>query len=371
MRAFYGNVCAILGVVLNLILSLVKFVAALITNATSLMADSINNLSDSASSIVTLLGFRASAKRADREHPFGHGRAEYISALTISILVIVMGIEVFTGSVRKIITPEELEKSWFSVYIAAGSILVKLYMAYYNKQVGAKIDSEALRATAIDSLCDCLSTGGVLICLLVNNLYSLNIDHYVALAISLFILFAGYKSTLATISQILGNPAKKEFVDEVKRIVFSHEEIIGIHDLIYHDYGPSSTPMLSLHAEVNADANFIEVHDCIDNIEAQLNRELGCMAVIHMDPIEKDNEEVNQALSIVRSCIDEWDESVDIHDFRMVKGKSHTNLIFDIVVPYKIGLSNTEIKTLVEEKVKSKNNKFNVVLNIDRPFIES
>ena len=361
---FYGT----LGIILNFILFGIKFLAGIITGAISITADAFNNLSDAGSSVITLLGFRIAAKKPDADHPFGHGRSEYISGFIISLLILLVGFELGKGSLEKIFSPEAIEFSIISIVILVISVIIKLYMAFYNYSVGKKINSSAMKATATDSLTDSVSTTVVLVCMLVSYFTDLQIDAYCGLAVSGFILFSGFRSAKETISPLLGQTATPEFVEKIEKTVKECSYVCGIHDLIVHDYGPGRR-MISLHAEVPADSNLLEVHDAIDNIEKKLREELHCDAVIHMDPVEYGDAVVSETRETIQKMIKNIDNRITIHDFRMVIGATHTNIIFDAVIPYDIKISDKELKELISRKIKEISSQYNAVIEIDRPFI--
>ena len=361
---FYGT----LGIILNFILFGIKFLAGIITGAISIMADAFNNLSDAGSSVITLLGFRIAAKKPDADHPFGHGRSEYISGFIISLLILLVGFELGKSSLEKIFLPEAVEFSFISIVILIISVIIKLYMAFYNYSVGKKINSSAMKATATDSLTDSVSTTVVLVCMLVSYFTDLQIDAYCGLAVSGFILFSGFRSAKETISPLLGQTATPEFVEKIEKTVKECSYVCGIHDLIVHDYGPGRR-MISLHAEVPADSNLLEVHDAIDNIEKKLRDELHCDAVIHMDPVEHGDAVVSETRETIQKMIKNIDNRITIHDFRMVIGATHTNIIFDAVIPYDIKISDKELKELISRKIKEISSQYNAVIEIDRPFI--
>ncbi len=369
-REKYGVFYGTLGIFLNLVLFVIKFLAGLITGAISVTADAFNNLSDAGSSIITLFGFRLASKKPDEDHPFGHGRSEYISGFIISMLILLVGFELGKTSVEKIFAPVAVEFSVVSIVILIISVIIKLYMAYYNYFVGKKINSSAMKATATDSLSDSVSTTVVLICMLISYFTDFHIDAYGGLAVSGFILFSGFRSAKETISPLLGQTPTPEFVSKIESTVKECSYVCGIHDLIVHDYGPGRR-MISLHAEVPSDSNLLEVHDAIDNIEKILRDTLNCDAVIHMDPVEQGNSVVSETREKVEKTIKNIDERITIHDFRMVVGNTHTNLIFDAVIPYDIKMSDTEIKNLISEKINEIDSHYNTVIEIDRPFVNS
>ena len=368
LRKKYGVFYGMLGIFLNILLFTIKFFAGFITGAISVTADAFNNLSDAGSSVITLFGFRVASKKPDADHPFGHGRSEYISGFIISLLILLVGFELAKSSVEKIFSPEAVEFSVISIIILVISVAIKLYMAFYNYTVGKKINSGAMKATATDSLSDSVATTVVLICMLVSYFTDLQIDAYCGLAVSVFILYSGMRSASETISPLLGQTPTPEFVEKIEKTVRECEYVCGVHDLIVHDYGPGRR-MVSLHAEVPADSNFLEVHDAIDNVEKKLRETLHCDAVIHMDPVETGDTLVSEVKKSVLSVVGDIDERITIHDFRMVSGSMHTNLIFDAVIPYDIKLSDKEMRELISEKITAFDPHYRTVIEIDRPFV--
>jgi cation diffusion facilitator family transporter len=309
-----------------------------------------------------------SGQKPDKHHPFGHGRIEYISGLIVSFIIILVGFELAKSSVQKIISPETVAFSMTALIILIVSILIKAYMAIYNFGIGRKIVSSAMIATGRDSLSDCIATSTVLVCLIISRFANINIDAYCGLAVSAFILYSGMRSAKETIDPLLGEPPSAEFIKEIEEIVYAHDGVAGIHDLIVHDYGPART-MISLHAEVPADANLVETHDMIDNIEKDLRERLKCDAVIHMDPIATDDEHtlsVRAKIAALVACID---SRLSIHDFRMVKGPTHTNVLFDIVVPFDMKKSEEELRNNIQTIVKSINENYYSVVNIDKSYV--
>ena len=368
VRNAYGSLCGALGIILNVILFSIKFFAGLLSGAISVMADAFNNLTDAGSSVITLIGFRMSEQKPDKDHPFGHGRIEYISGLIVSMIIILVGFELGKSSVEKIFAPEAPVFSILAIGILVCSIFIKAYIAIYNFRIGKEISSAAMKATARDSLSDCVATGAVLACLIASRFTDLNIDAYCGILVSAFILFSGIRSTKETIDPLLGTPPEKALIDEITDIVYAHEGVEGIHDLIIHDYGPGRM-MISLHAEVPADANLIETHDMIDNIEKDLRTKLGCDAVIHMDPIATDDEhtlEVREKVIALIGCVD---SRLTLHDFRMVKGPTHTNVLFDLVVPFGFEKSEKELRENMQTIVKTLDENYYSVINIDKSYV--
>ena len=367
VRQSYGVLCGSVGIGFNILLFIGKFLAGLISNSIAITADAFNNLSDAGSSLITLIGFKMAGQKPDTEHPFGHGRIEYLTGLLVSLLILLMGVELIKSSVSKILHPEATECTPVVAGILIVSILVKLYMYLYNRSTGRKIDSAAMMATAADSLSDMLSTSVVLIATLIGKFTGLQIDGWCGLLVGIFILYAGFSAAKDTISPLLGQPPQKEFVEKIESIVQSYPQVLGIHDLIVHDYGPGRV-MISLHAEVPASGDMLHLHDTIDNIERQLHRELHCDAVIHMDPVMNDDEETQELKKQVTCCLHELDKSLNLHDFRIVKGPTHTNIIFDILVPFKFQLSDAEISRFMEEKIHSISASYYAVINIDNDY---
>ena len=285
VRRSYGVLCGGFGIFLNILLFAAKFIAGTIASSVSVVADAFNNLSDAGSSIVSLIGFKLSGQKPDPEHPYGHGRLEYISGLIIAMIIILMGFELMLSSVKKIITPEAVEFSWLSIGILIASILVKAYMFFYNRSIAKKIDSVTMKATAQDSLTDCIATFAALAAIIAGRIWNVKIDGWCGALVSLFVLYSGFSAAKDTISPLLGQPPEKELVDDIESTVMAHDQILGIHDLMVHDYGPGRM-MMSLHAEVPSDGSVLELHDLIDNIERELKEKFHCEAVVHMDPIE-------------------------------------------------------------------------------------
>lgn len=369
VRRAYGILSGTLGIVLNILLFAGKLTAGLISGSVAIVADALNNLSDAGSSVITLIGFRMAGQKPDKGHPFGHGRIEYISGLIVSMLIILMGFELGKSSVGKIISPGETEFSVVAAVILAVSVLVKLYMCCYNGKVGKKISSPAMKATATDSLGDCISTMVVLICMFITKFTSFDLDGICGAAVALFIFISGLRAAKETINPLLGVPPTDEFVDEIGETVMSHKGVLGFHDLIVHDYGPGRR-MISLHAEVPADEDLLKTHDMIDNIEKELSAKLGCDAVIHMDPIETDDKITMEAREKIAELVKIIDERVTIHDFRMVTGPTHTNVIFDIVVPYDVNRTEAEIQRDIERMVKTLDSNYYAIVHVDKSFVK-
>lgn len=369
VRRSYGMLGSIVGIVLNIILFGGKYFAGIISGSIAITADAFNNLSDAGSSLITLIGFKLSGKKSDSDHPFGHGRIEYLAGLGVSVLIIFMGLELVKSSFTKILHPIDVDTGAVSIIILLCSILVKMYMAVYNSSIGRKIASTAMKATAMDSLTDCIATGVVLLSMLFLKLTGINIDGYSGILVAIFILCAGFSSAKDTISPLLGQAPDHEFVKKIEDIVLSHKEIIGIHDLVVHDYGPGRV-MISLHGEVPGDGNIFELHDVIDCIENELHDKLNCEAVIHMDPVVVNDSSITEMHHNITKLVKTIDECITIHDFRMIKGPTHTNLIFDAVVPHDFKMNDEEIKQKIEDLIHSTYENCYAVVKIDKLYAQ-
>lgn len=366
VRQAYGMLCGVLGIVLNVMLFTGKFIAGLLSNSIAITADAVNNLSDAGSSFVTLIGFKLAGQKPDTEHPYGHGRMEYISGLVVAGAILLMGYELAKDSISKIITPQETEFSWLIVGILVASIGVKIYMFFYNNAVAKKIESPAMAATAKDSLSDSIATGVVLISALISHYTSIKIDGYCGLLVALLIFYAGYGAAKDTLNPLLGQKASEEFEQEIEDLVMAHEEICGIHDLFVHDYGPGRQ-IISLHAEVSSDSDIMMIHDVIDNIENELRTKLGCDVTIHMDPIVTNDEHVTSMKKNVLEIVKSIDERMTLHDFRMVEGPSHTNLLFDVVAPFDLKITDEELeKEVFVRTQKTLGKHYFTVIKVDK-----
>lgn len=366
-RSIYGMVCGFVGIFFNIILFVGKLLAGIITSSISITADALNNLSDAGSSIVTLVGFKLAAQKPDSKHPYGHGRIEYLAGLAVAAVILIMGFELFRDSIGKVLHPQDTEFSYVVIFILLASILVKCYMAYYNYSIGKEIDSAAVRAAAMDSMSDCIATGAVLVTTVLNHLYSWQLDGYCGILVSFFIMYSGIQAARDSVDPLLGIEPDEEFLQQIEDISLSFDEnIVGIHDLMVHDYGPGRK-IISLHAEVPADSNMIQIHDVIDNLEKKLSKDLGCMATIHMDPVAVNDPEVEELKHKVADLAKEVLDAITIHDFRVVKGDTHTNLIFDMVVPFSCKCTDREMADMVADKIKEKlGNNYYAVIDVDR-----
>ena len=368
VRQAYGILSGAVGIGLNILLFLGKWIAGMLSGSIAITADAFNNLSDAGSSIITLIGFRLSGQAPDPEHPFGHGRMEYISGLLVSVAILVMGFELIGTSIGKLRKPEPIESSTVVFVILIASILVKLYMFYYNHSLGRKLESAAMKATSADSLSDTVATTLVLAATLISKYTGLILDGWFGILVGLFIVYTGGSTLKETIDLLLGQPPKQEFIDEIKEIVLGHSLVYGVHDLIVHDYGPGRV-MISLHAEVAVDGDIQDIHEQIDHIEHELQEKLHCSATIHMDPIVTDDREVLAMKDKVEKIVHELDESFSIHDFRMVKGTTRTNLIFDVEVPRKTSCTDNDIMNSLKAQIhKLSGGRYFAVIQIDHEY---
>lgn len=368
VRQAYGVLSGAVGIGLNILLFFGKWLAGTISGSIAITADAFNNLSDAGSSIITLIGFRLSGQEPDPEHPFGHGRMEYISGLLVSVAILVMGFELIGSSIGKLRSPEPIESSALVFGILIASILVKLYMFFYNHSLSKKIESAAMKATSVDSLSDTVATTLVLIATLISKYTGLLLDGWFGILVGLFILYTGGSTLKETIDLLLGQPPKQEFIDEVKEIVLGHSMVHGVHDLIVHDYGPGRV-MISLHAEVDVNGDIQDIHEQIDHIEHELQEKLHCSATIHMDPIVTDDKEVLAMKAKVEEMVHFLDESFSMHDFRMVKGSTRMNLIFDVEVPRKTSYTDNEIVNWLKERIHElPGSKYFAVIQIDHEY---
>ena len=369
VRQRYGTLSGGVGIFLNLLLSVGKMIAGVLTGSIAITADAFNNLTDAGSSVVTLVGFRMAGKQADDDHPFGHGRIEYLSGLAVSVVILLVGLELAKSSVEKIIHPEPVEFSWLSAAILAAAICVKLWMSYFNRTLSRRIGSAAMAATATDSLSDAAATSAVLISSIIGKFTGVNIDAWAGILVALFILRAGWGAAKDTLNPLLGQNPDPELVRDIERTVLAHPQVVGIHDMIIHDYGPGRS-MMSLHAEVPAGSDIMEVHDEIDAIERELKAKYRIDASIHMDPIVTGDETISRARKMVAGLVREVDPAMTIHDFRMTSGPRHRNLIFDVVVPYSVKSADDEVRREIERKIRAADPGSFAVIQIDRAYTQ-
>lgn len=365
VRAKYGSVAGITGILCNILLFISKLLIGLISKSVSITADAINNLADASSSIVTILGFKLSQKPADEEHPYGHARLEYLSGLAVAALIMVIGYQLASSSVDKIIHPEEVEFSAALVIVLILSILVKLWMAYFNFCIGRKINSKTLIATAADSRNDVISTTAVLISAIAAYSLNVNLDGIMGLLVAIFILYSSIGIAKDTISPLLGESADEELVKMVYHETLEFDDrVLGVHDLMVHDYGPGQR-FASEHVEVDSKENVIDVHEMIDDIEKMFYNKHNIHMVIHYDPIVTDDEEVNRMKAFVLEQVKKIDERLMIHDFRIVRGNGHTNLIFDLAVPYALKGKEKSLQKQLDDLVQKEGMKYYTVITFD------
>ncbi len=371
-RTKCGNLAGIVGIICNLVLFGIKFLAGTLSGSVSIVADAFNNFSDMGSSVVTMLGFKIASKPADPEHPFGHGRMEYMSAALVSVLIMLVGFELFGESAGKLGFPSTPEAGLLPIVILLVSILIKLWMALFNRKVGSVIDSSALKATAQDSLNDCVSTGAVLavaiVCkVLADYSFVKYLDPIAGILVALFILYSGFKSLKETMDPLIGLAPEPETVEKIEKLVLSEEMFLGIHDMIVHNYGHGRS-FVSLHVEVPVNGDILEMHEKIDQCERDIKQQIGLEASIHMDPIVTDDEEVNQARLQMAAKIAQSFEGFTIHDFRMVKGENQNNLIFDVCVPSDCKMTHKEIKSEIQKIATELDKTFCCVITVDNDF---
>lgn len=371
VRAAYGTLGSAFGIICNLLLSAIKITAGSLTGSISIVADGLNNLSDMGSSVITGIGFKMANKPADSDHPFGHGRMEYISAFIVSTLILLVGFELLKGSVQTLVSGESApEYSVTALIILTVSILIKFYMFLFNRKIGRKIDSEALVATAQDSVNDCITTGVILISVGISMLTRVpfNLDAVMGIFVALFIIYSGIRSAKTTLDQILGTPPEKELIEEIENTVLSFKEFVGIHDLIVHNYGPGRQ-FASLHVEVPQNTDIVKCHEQIDLCEKLVSEKLDVLLVIHMDPIDTDNEMVHNTRNILSEKIKDIDPLLTLHDFRMTPvGNNRTNLIFDVVVPADLKIPKEELRNRIADIAKQINPTFMCVITFDTNY---
>ena len=363
----YGKLAGLVGILCNLLLFGGKLLVGILSGAVSVTADAMNNLTDASSSVVTLLGFKLAERPADEEHPYGHARIEYLSALAVAAMILIIGVELAKSAWDKILHPAEVSLSLITVAILVGSVAVKLWMSLFCKKLGTAIHSKALEATAADSRNDVISTLAVLCSLLLGHFLRWKIDGYMGMAVALFIIWSGCTLAKETISPLLGESAAEELVASIRELVLSHDGVLGIHDLMVHDYGPGQC-FASVHAEMDAQADPILCHDTLDEIERHAMQELRVHLVVHYDPIVTNDEELNRMKGLVEQEIAKIEPALTMHDFRMVRGVTHTNLIFDLVVPFHMKGRESEFKKQIDQRVQFESQKYYTVITFESPF---
>lgn len=368
VRTRCGLLSGITGIILNIILVAGKLTVGIIAGSVAIIADAINNFSDAASSVITLAGFKLAGQKPDKEHPFGHGRIEYVAGLIVSVLIIFMGFELAWSSIEKIITPEAAEFSYAAMGVLIAAILVKFWLFYFNRKIAKRINSPSIAATASDSISDVIATGVVLAALIAGQYTTFPIDGVAGVIVAIFIFKAGWGAVKTTQAPLLGRPMSKELADAIDKLALEHENILGIHDLIYHDYGPGRA-IVSFHAEVPADGNLMETHEMIDHVEREIREKFGIEAVIHMDPIVVDGD-TEEMRTLVENVVKSIHPDASIHDLRIAEWDKIHNVYFDVIVPYGLDISDEEIEKRIKEQIKEKSG-FNAVIHVEHPFIES
>lgn len=368
VRERYGIVMSIFCIICNILLALFKIVISFITNSSSIFADGLNNLSDTGSNIASLCGFKLASKHPDAEHPYGHGRLEYISGLFIGLIIIAVGILSLVESIQKLINKEILSFNYLAIVIIIVSILIKIMMGIVNKKAGSLINSETLLAASKDSFNDVVLTSSTLLSLIVFKLFNVNIDAYIGIIVNIVVIKSGLDITKDLISVLLGKAPDKELIKEIENYVLSNKEILGIHDIIYHDYGPGSR-FLTFHGEVDSKGNIVELHDKIDNIENYILGKYGILTTIHMDPVVLDDPEANRCKKLVEDSVKELNSTYSIHDFRMIKGTTHTNLVFDLGIPLSEKKDHSKIRSELIKIIKEKDKNLYPSFKIEHIFM--
>lgn len=365
VRKRYGYLGAFTGIVLNILLFLGKLIAGILSGGISVIADAFNNLSDAGSSIMTFVGFKMAGMPADSEHPYGHGRMEYVSGIIISFIIMMMGFELGKSSVEKIFSPKKSEFSILAVSVLGASLLVKLWMALFNTKLGRKIDSATMKAAAADSLSDCISTSVVIICMFIQLFSGFELDSYAGIIVALFILYTGFNTFKESLTPLLGAKPKKELVEEIENTVMNYDGIVGVHDLMVHDYGVGRM-VISLHAEISSKTDIMLAHELIDLIEDDLREKYRCSVTIHMDPVVVDDQKADEVKKVVLDIIKNIDNSLTIHDFRITDGVSRINVIFDLVTPFGFRYKDGELALMIKNAIAEKDGRLNAVITVER-----
>ncbi|MEF9892813.1 MAG: cation diffusion facilitator family transporter [Anaerorhabdus sp.] len=367
VRSSYGTLSSLVGIVCNVLLFAVKLTLGFLTNSIAITSDAFNNLSDSASCIVTLFGYKLAAKPADRDHPFGHGRIEYIVSFIISVIILLVGFELFKTSVDKLLNPEPIIYSTVVLISLILSIFVKLWMSLFNRTLGKKINNSAMIATSKDSLNDVIATSATMIALVGSLFTTLPLDGAMGILVSIFVFISGIGIIRSTIDELIGQPVEKELVDKIKAIILANPKILGIHDLIIHNYGPGNM-IGSVHVEVDCTQDFLVIHDLVDEIERRIEKELHIIMTIHMDPIQIDDAVVNSHKELMKEIIASIDPKLSMHDFRVVIGPTHTNLIFDLQVPFEFYLTADEIKNRIDTELTKREDNIYTVITFEHGY---
>lgn len=368
VRGKYAMLSSITGIIVNILLSIFKLVLGIFTNSMSIISDALNNVTDAASSVVTMIGFKISQKEVDKDHPWGHGRMEYIAAFIVDILIVLVGIELFQSSIEKIIHPVMPDISIFTVILLIVAILVKLWLFIFYNKISKIIDSSAIKGNAYDSISDSVSTLVVLLSAVISMSVGVSVDGYASIFVSIFILFTGFKALKEIIDILLGSKPDEQFINDIVEFTKKYDMISGIHDIMVHDYGPGRQ-IVSFHAEVPANADICKAHDIIDQLEQDLYEKFKCITTIHMDPIVVDDDEINQMRELIEQIVKEMNVEYSIHDFRMTDGGERINLIFDLVVPREENIDKNEIEQKIKEKIHSIDKRYYAVLKVEHLYI--
>ncbi len=367
VREKYGTLGGLVGIVVNMIIAAAKLIIGSFSGSISITADAVNNFSDAGSSIITLIGFKMANKPADEDHPYGHGRIEYISGFIVAFIVLIFGVELMKSSVERIINPAEITYSIWAIVILVLSIAGKIWLGLFNRKLGKAINSTAMTAVFTDCISDSGATAVTIISMLLAHFAKINIDGILGVIVAIIIIIAGINIIRDTLNPLLGQAPDKELVNSIAETVLSFDKVVGIHDLVLHNYGSTKT-FGSIHVEVPANENVLVVHEIMDNIELEIKKKYGVDIVAHTDPIETDNELVENNKKFVIDIINKIDEKLTIHDFRLVSGPTHTNLIFDVVLPYSVKMNENEIKQLISNRVKESKHEYNCVITVDRDY---
>ena len=368
VRTKYGTLSSLTGIVVNFILSITKVVIGIISNSMSIISDGLNNITDAGSSVITMIGFKMSQKKVDDDHPWGHGRMEYIAAFIVDMLIVLVGIELFKSSIDKIINPVMPDISTITITILVIAIIAKLWLFFFYNKIAKTINSEAIKGNAYDSISDVISTFVVLLSAIVAKFANISIDGYVSILVSIFILYTGFKALKETVDILLGSKPDPELVKGIEEFTKKYDMIVGIHDMMIHDYGPGRK-IVSFHAEVPANSDICMAHDIIDQMEQDIYEEFNCITTIHMDPIEVDDEEINKMREITEKIVKEINENYSIHDFRMTNGGGRINLIFDLVIPRGEKVDSDKLKAQVQQKIHSENPKYYAVPKVECSYV--
>lgn len=367
VRSAYGHLAGLVGIVCNILLFVGKFVVGTLSGSVSITADAFNNLSDASSSLVSLLGFKLGSRPADEEHPYGHARYEYLAGLTVAVMILVIGVELLKSSFVKVLHPETVDFRWLSIVVLAASVLVKLWLAFFNRNLGKRIHSQTLLATSADSRNDVISTCAVIAAAILSHVLGIELDGFMGIAVALFILYSGIGIIRDTLDPIIGKAPEPETVEQIKRIIMSYPGVLGTHDLMVHDYGPGRQ-FASVHVEVAAENDVLESHDMIDNIERCFHEEMDLHLVVHMDPIVTKDEKIRDIRGYLAELVLLIHPKLTVHDLRMVPGNTHTNLIFDCLIPHELDGHEEEVKQQISALVKKDHPDYNCVITIDHSF---